>query len=227
MPSYFARGGAVAVPPPSTASAIRFAPGVIPAPGPPKPFTGFRSPDNRAAGVQQAADPSTLSFNCIPTSETRVVTYDYVGGEVIEEVLVAKGGIFPEQVPLLDSHNRSSMQQQLGAAREFRLDGQRWICRAYLTPDVAAAEEAFKKVKAGHATDVSVGYFVRRAVRIRPGEKETIDGRVWAVDKLPLRVCLTWEVIELSMTPIGADADAKILHEQAIRDSSPKVHGFR
>jgi len=104
------------------------------------------------------------------------------------------------------------------------LDGYRWLCRCFCTRDVPESEAAFKKVIQGHLTDVSIGYYVREAVTIRAGQKKSVDGRLWAAGAVPLRVCTKWSVIELSLTPIGADTAAKVReHEQAIRNSKPRT----
>lgn len=223
MPSYFAKSGRTAVTSPAKSPALRYSAGVIPPPGPPKPYIGFAGADNRAAGVPQTADPSDQSFECVPSTESRALIYDAVAGEVVEEILIAAGGDFPKQIPLLDNHSRYSTQQQLGCARDFRLDGYRWLCRCFCTRGVPESEAAFKKVIQGHLTDVSIGYFVRAAVTIPPRTTKTVDGRSWTALNVPLRISTKWSVIELSLTPIGADTAAKVReHEQAVRESRPK-----
>lgn len=172
------------------------------------------------AGIVSSLDEETLSFDTVMTTETPcVVTDPYAGYEPIEEVLLASGGAFPKKMPLLDSHNRMRCGDLLGGAGNFRREGSEWIGRCSLTPGVAAAVDAFRKVRAGHLTDVSVGYFVEECVEISPGRSEIVEGRRWTARDLPLRISTKWIVKELSLTPIGADEGAKIRHQHAAQNA--------
>ena len=137
-------------------------------------------------------------------TETPARVWDWERG-IIEEVLLMSGAEFPAQVPLLDAHSRYSVENQLGSLRTLHVEGAALCATAHFS-SVPRAEEAFAKVREGHLTDISVGYSVEDAVWIPEGETAFVDGRTFSG---PLRVVRKWRVKEGSLTPIGADEQAK------------------
>lgn len=162
--------------------------------------------------------PSTLNDED-RSVEVVMSTEDAVSMGWYDEVLLMSGATGPEQIPLLDSHSRYSVKDQLGSVRDIRKEGEEMIGRAYYASD-ADSEAAFTKMKEGHATDYSIGYMIRKEVRIDEGQTAVVGGRSFtAKENKPLYVVTEWDYRELSQTPIGADGKSKARSEQP---TSPK-----
>lgn len=71
---------------------------------------------------------------------------------------------------------------------------------------VPRAQDAMTKLQEGHLTDFSVGYAVEESVWIPEGQSQAVDGRNF---QGPVKVATKWTLRELSITPIGADSQAK------------------
>lgn len=162
------------------------------------------APNAAGANAPESLDESARTVVFALATESPARVWDWERG-IIEEVLLMSGANYPAQVPLLDAHNRYSVESQLGSLRALHVEGAALCATAYFS-SVARAEEAFAKVREGHLTDISVGYSIEDAVWIPEGETATVDGRTFSG---PLRVVRKWRVKEGSLTPIGADEQAK------------------
>lgn len=140
------------------------------------------------------------------TTETPVPMPDYERWDMIPEVLLASGGEFPStrQVPLLDSHQRGSTDTQLGSVRGIGKNAQGLEGRAMFS---SVAETPWTKIREGHLRDVSAGYQVIDSVHVPKNQKQTIAGREFTG---PVNVVTKWKLREVSITPIGADEQAKM-----------------
>lgn len=173
----------------------------------------------RLAGIPRAADgtgqrsgPATLdeaarSVGVVLATERPAQIFDWERG-VVNEVLLMSGADYPEQVPFLDSHNRYSVENQLGSLRGLSVNGAELHATAFFS-EVPKADDAFTKVREGHVTDLSVGYRVLESVWIPEGTTATVEGRTFSG---PLKVVTHWQVKEGSLTPLGADEYAKVRH---------------
>ena len=114
------------------------------------------------------ADMKTLneesrSVECVIATENRILVMDWLRMEVLEEILRMDGLILPEsgQIPLLDTHNRLTVQGQMGSTRDFRVeekDGvKQLIGRDYLSRS-EVTNHAWTLMQEGHLTDRSAGY---------------------------------------------------------------------
>lgn len=173
----------------------------------------------RLAGILRGAEeagqrsgPATLdeaarSVGVVLATEHPAQVWDWERG-LINEVLLMSGAEYPEQVPFLDAHNRSSVESQLGSLRGLRVEGAEMPATAFFSK-VPKADDAFTKVREGHVRDLSVGYRVFESVWIPEGTTATVEGRTFTG---PLKVSTRWQVKEGSLTPIGADEYAKVRH---------------
>jgi len=159
----------------------------------------------------------TRSVRVVAATENPVAIYDYELGRV-DEVLLMSGLKLPDnnQVPLCNSHSRANVNDVLGSARDFQTVDSQLECHVYFSDDTDG-RDAESKVRDQHITDVSVGYLVSHSVFVPEGEKEFISGREF---EGPLKVVTEWQIKELSLTPIGADAGAKIRSENHERNYS-------
>ena len=155
-------------------------------------------------------DEENRTVDAVIATEAPVRVYDYQRWEMVHEILLMDGCQIPEarQIPLLDVHNRYTVEAQLGSTRSIRKEKRLLIGTNHYgrTP---AADAAWSLTVDGHLTDNSVGYRVHAHVMIEPGKTEKINGRNYTAKDLPLKVCTRWSPHENSVCPIGADEDAK------------------
>jgi len=178
-------------------------------------FTGWHSRAETLVLPSNKNDDD--SYPIIMTTEAPAEVVDWERFEMVREILLMKGAIFPEnkQVPFLDSHSRFSTSDTIGAVRNFTTDN------TNATGDViwwSGAGEQKSKVDEKLITDVSVGYkiFPEFTVRVDAGEEKEVEGKIFKndfPDKKPLLIRTRWELKEVSLVPIGADKAAKFKSE--------------
>jgi len=158
--------------------------------------------------IPSSYDAKTHTVKATVSSETPVAVIDWDRWEIVDEILLADGMSVPDngQVPLLDSHDRSSVESILGSGRNFAKDGGLQTCDVLFSAADDGAE-AELKVREGHLTDFSAGYNPTESTYIPEGQKQSINGREYAG---PVKVTTKWNLRELSLVPIGADALAKV-----------------
>lgn len=161
----------------------------------------------------QSVNKEERSFDCTVATETPALVRDYRTWDIIEEILVAKGGQFPSQMPLLDSHMRFELADQLGSARGFKRVSDHWDGRGYIGRAVqgnAKREQVWQDIEDGHIRAVSIGYQVLNYVDIPAGKRSEVNGKVYTAGDRTLRISTEWRAHELSVVSIGADSMALI-----------------
>ena len=165
-----------------------------------------------ASGSSRTSNPDDGGLRWTLTTEQPATVFDWDRWDFVDEILLMDGLVLPEirQVPLLDSHNRNSVDDHLGSV----IDIQNAKAGGFLAVDglvrFAADEKSQRtqqKVLDGHITDGSVGYRVTRSVWIPEGIEAAVKGRTFAG---PLKISYEWALKEFSITPIGADTLAKV-----------------
>ncbi|MCP4346063.1 MAG: hypothetical protein GY795_11135 [Desulfobacterales bacterium] len=148
------------------------------------------------------------SVRVIAVTENPVRVWDWERKDFVTEVLLIDGVHLPpsRQIPLLDSHDRSSVSRVLGSARNFKPAGTSLECDVFFSGTDSGKETA-QKVKEGHLTDFSVGYSSIESYWIPEGEVQSVNGRTF---RGPVRITSKWNLKELSITPIGADQQATV-----------------
>lgn len=183
----------------------------------------FLARDGQFRALPETIDESARTVDAILSTETPAHMYDWWADRSYDEVLLADGAELPEsrQIPLLDSHARWSVGDQIGSIRNVRVETDPEKGRVLVgTLHLDATErgrDAFLKVRDGHLTDMSVGYSRSEVVKLAKGEKQKINGREFDG---PMEIVTKWPVREASLTPIGADSNAKI--RAASRPAPPK-----
>lgn len=164
-------------------------------------------------GKRDAAINWGEGIKTIATSENPALVIDWQRWQVVREILPMKYREAPEagRVPLLDSHNRSSIDKVKGSAREFTVEGINLMCKTFVS---ASDPVTRQKVEEGHIDSVSIGYKTDKdyTVEVPKGATVTVDGKAFRndyEDGIPLLVRTWWQEHELSLVPIGADATAK------------------
>jgi len=160
----------------------------------------------------QTFDQATNSVKAVVATELPARVWDWNRYEYINEILLISGVQLPAsgQVPMLDTHDRYSVDKVLGSGREFAPedtpDGTGLVGGLYFG-QTERGQEAAGLVKDGHVTDVSAGYEVMASVWIEDGETATVEGKSYTG---PLRVVTAWRLLEISLAPIGADPASKV-----------------
>lgn len=161
----------------------------------------------RAGNVEpKSINAEERSVEVLLTTEAPVPMFDWERYEMVPEVLLTSGAILPasRQVPLLDSHQRYSTSTQLGSIRNLKKTEDGIVGREFFS---STAETEWTKVREGHVTDASAGYQVLERTFIPKGQKQNIAGREYSG---PVSVVTKWRLREGSITPIGADEQAKM-----------------
>lgn len=170
-----------------------------------------------------SADDKTRSVEVIMATDAPVTVWDSERG-IIDEVLVADGGSFPESMPLLRDHARYSIDCVLGSVKGARRDGSAWKGRAYFAEGDEDVDRAWNKVRQGHLTDVSIGYRTTDYEDIPPQTTRTVNGREYTAGNRWLRISRRWEAKELSLVPIGADRNAKVREDGPVNRKEHQVN---
>jgi hypothetical protein len=143
-------------------------------------------------------DREQRSIPLVLATEAPVRMYDWQRDAVVNEVLHVGGMDVPKQVPLLDSHDRSTTNNVRGSIREFKKQDGQLVGRAYFAAD-AESVRLFNNYADGHLTDFSVGAQSRM-------EDIEYEGNTRHVRKSRL--------LEGSAVVVGADPNAKALLAQ-------------
>jgi hypothetical protein len=172
-----------------------------------------RSISLRAATLNEA----DRSVEAVLSTDQPVAVMDWNRYEVIDEVLLADGGDYPRQMPLLECHARYSLDNVLGSVRDIRRDGNNWVGRLFFAKDNERADQAWDLVRQGHVTDVSIGYRSTKFTDIPAGQSGAVNGKTYtATGERGLRVTTAYSAKEGSLVPIGADSKAKVRGEGAL-----------
>lgn len=154
--------------------------------------------------------PSTLddqarTVDAVMTTETPAKVVDWERWEIVDEILILDGAQYAKQLPLLNSHDRSGVEQVLGSVRDIRRDGDALVGTVHFS-SVPEADSAMIKVREGHLTDFSIGYSVQESVWVPEGQSYALNGKSYDG---PVKISTKFEIRELSICPIGADKLAK------------------
>ena len=126
----------------------------------------------------ESLDEKTRSIEAVLTTEAPTLVLDMERWELFEEVLLMSGCRLPAdgQMPLLDTHDRSTVQSQLGSVRELRTETDKLVGRKYYSSS-PLSEHAWTLTKEKHLRDNSIGYRVTSAVIIEAGEQQEVGGK--------------------------------------------------
>lgn len=169
-------------------------------------------PQGMVTRANLLAKPNTYreadnSVEFILATEEPARVWDWERFDVIREVIAADGVIVPKngQIPLVDSHDRSTIDNILGSVREIRREGAEVIGRLYFA-NSDAAKRAAEMIKEGHLDSGSVGYEQNETQWINAGESVVYNGRSFSG---PMLLTRKWSLKEFSLVAIGADPNAK------------------
>lgn len=187
----------------------------------PKKKENFITRSMQLDGEPVKIDEKNRSVPAVIATEAATIVLDTDSYDLMREILLTDGGIWPEdgQVVLLDNHSRYEGSVSVkGSVREIKRDKENVRGTVFFasTPD---AEEIWIKVKERHLRDVSAGYqvFPDETIILSPGETAVVSGRTFTnnwPDGKNLIIRKKWRLKEVSVTPIGADEHSKLLRNE-------------
>lgn len=149
-----------------------------------------------------AVNAESRTVDLVWTTGAGVQRYDWYNDRYYMEELsldpkhVRMDRLASGRAPLLNTHNRYDLSAVFGVIRSASLEGTQGVGTAEFSKreDV---EPFYQDVVGGIISNISVGYTVYEYDRIPP----SVDGKPW------IYRAIDWEPAELSLCPIGADAD--------------------
>jgi hypothetical protein len=159
---------------------------------------------HRAAANEEARTiPVTIA------TETPVLRYDDASGTWYPEVLLMEGLQLRggrTQLPIVDSHDRSTTRNVLGSVRNLKVEGSRLVGEAMFARD-AESQVAYQKLLDGHLTDFSITATPLEQRAVRQGEsvnllEQELNG--------PAVVVTQWEPVDASLVAAGADVNSTV-----------------
>lgn len=185
--------------------------------------------DNKRSLSIKTFDKAARTVEAVMATETPVMVPDWNVGEMVDEVLLMTGAEIPEQVPLLDTHDDSSVEKQLGSTRSIRIEGGLMIGVRHFD-NSKESDKALGLIEGGHLTDGSIRYQYENPIYVEPRKSVEINNKRYQANERYLRIATKWRLIEDSVCPIGADKNAKMRAEfesemTAKRNLTPDLSG--
>lgn len=138
-------------------------------------------------------------------SENPVQRYDDSRGITVSEVLLMDGIVFRgdrTQIPIVDSHNRSTVANVLGSVRNLHVEGDELIGDASFARD-ARSQEAFQKMMDGHLSDFSITAAPQEVGFVERGKTYTTRSGAEVIG--PADIVTRWMPTDASICATGAD----------------------
>lgn len=166
----------------------------------------------RALEIRGEANDSNRSIPVVIASENPVQRYDEEYGEFYNEILAMDGVQFrtsKRQLPIVDSHNVSTVRNVLGSIRNVRVEGSQLVGDAVFAAD-KESQDAYQKIRDGHLTDFSITARPGGVQRIRRGEKFEYNGQSVSG---PAELITNWTPTDASLCATGADETSTVRSE--------------
>lgn len=171
-----------------------------------------------SAAFSSSYDEQTRTIQVTLATEEPTRVYDFQRRELVEEVLLARGLVSVDEIPLLDNHNRFDNDAVFGIINNIRSGNGDVSARVRFadmkehlekySDDEAARklERTVSKVKQGVLRGISAGYHVEESVYIAPGEQRVVGGKTYkARSNIGMSIVTRWLPREGSITPVQAD----------------------
>jgi hypothetical protein len=165
----------------------------------------------RSVNIQQStADSTVRSVRVVTATENPVERWDESRGMVVAEVLEMDGmQLRPgaRQIPIVDSHDTSTVRNVLGSLRELNITGDEFGGTAYFASD-DESQRAYKKLVEGHITDFSITAQPNEVMELRAGQTYTTSRGTEVVG--PANVITNWTPLDASLVATGADSRSTV-----------------
>jgi len=166
----------------------------------------------RAADIRPSSiNESERTIEAVFATSNPARVYHWDVGRVIEEVLVPRGMMPIEQVPLLEMHNRYSLQSVIGSGENPAARGEEIVGVLRFGSELGEdVDGIWNRVRQRHLRSVSAGYEPMEWTDIQPGQTAEVMGRSYTATNLMLRVTTKWRLREISVVVIPADDMARM-----------------
>lgn len=157
----------------------------------------------------ETADEKTKSVEVVIASENPVERYDKNTQSVYHEILMMDGVRFRAErfrLPIVDSHDRSTVRNVLGSVRDIKVEGSELVGVASFARD-RDSQDAFDKLLDGHLTDFSITATPNESQVIRRDESTTIRGETI---NGPAEIITDWTPTDASLVAAGADETSTV-----------------
>lgn len=169
---------------------------------------------------RQFANEEARSVPVVIATETPVERWDDRRGESYKEILSMAGVRYRanrQQLPIVDSHDRSTVRNVLGSVRNIHTEGSQLVGEASFARD-SDSQEAFQKLLDGHLTDFSITAMPNSHQEVRRGEsivfgQQQIDG--------PAVIVTDWTPSDASLVAAGADENSTV--RELLRSYQPRI----
>ncbi len=157
-------------------------------------------------------------------TETPVDKYDEETGQVVREVLLMSGAIFRNgrnQVPIVDSHDDSTVRNIFGSVRNIQIDAING--EMFGAPSFASDTESqtvSQRIAEGHITDFSITADPVESYYIKPGQSYTTE-RGELIEG-PALIHKSWYVLNASVCATGADVNSRVVRSYTDLDRGVK-----
>src|SRR5208337_4189909 len=142
-------------------------------------------------------NPDARTFDAVLSAGTAVERYDARG--LYLEMLSLEGAAFPGAIPLLDSHQRDSVDSKLGEVDNIQAVGGKLLGRATLSRHNPRSNRIAAELSDGNSFGVSIGYIVRKWNE----RQNTETGR-------REKIAVAFDLVECSLVVLPADQHAGI-----------------
>lgn len=151
----------------------------------------------------------TPTVEIVIASDSPVERWDEDRGEQVKEILLMDGVEFrgeQRQLPIVDSHDRSTVRNVLGSVRDIKIEDNALVGRAVFASD-EDSQRAFSKLKEGHLTDFSVTATPKEIKKIPRGQTVKVNGHTL---EGPVDLVTRWMVTDASLVGVGADVNSRV-----------------
>jgi hypothetical protein len=157
----------------------------------------------------ETANAETKSVEVVVASENPIERYDAERDSVIREILLMDGVEFRTdrmQLPIVDSHDRSTVRNVLGSVRNIRKEGTQLVGDATFARD-SDSQSAYEKLLDGHLTDFSITATPKQITSVRRGETYSLRGEII---EGPADIVTRWMPTDASLVAAGADETSTV-----------------
>ena len=165
----------------------------------------------RSVNIQSStADTSKRSVRVVTATENPIDRWDERRGEVVSEVLEMDGLTMRSgstQIPIVDSHDTSTVRNVLGSLRNLSIDGDEFGGVAYFASD-DESQRAYTKLLDGHITDFSITAQPNEVLELKTGQRYTTSRGTEVIG--PANVITSWTALDASLVATGADSRSTV-----------------
>jgi hypothetical protein len=174
----------------------------------------------RAVSIR-APKGETGAIKVVVASDNPVERYDDDSDTVVNEILSMDGVEFrteARQLPIVDSHDRSTVRNVLGSVRNLKVVDGELIGEAHFAAD-EESQIARQKLLDGHLTDFSITATPNKVQRVKRGETAQFNGQTV---EGPADLVLSWTPTDASLVAAGADPKSTARRELVRSYQKPK-----